>query len=178
MESTFRSIAIIFWVVLLFIIVRPTYQYTYSCNSSAACGCSSSSASLTRIVGGESAGTSTWGWAVSISINNTFLCGGSIISSSWVVTAAHCLAGGYLPSQVIVFAGSNQRFSGTSRVGSSITIHPSYNANTKENDIALIQLATSLTISGSISIICIPSVSSATLSAGEWPPIGLYVSYI
>jgi hypothetical protein len=175
MESTPGSIAIIFWVVLLLVITHPSYQYTYSCSSSAACGCSANSASLTKIVGGEGAGTNTWGWAVSIYINSSSLCGGSILSSSWVVTAAHCLSAGYLPSQVSVYAGSTTRFSGTLRTASSITVHPSYNPSTKANDIALIQLSSPLTISGSISVICMPTVSAATLSAGEWPAAGLYV---
>ncbi|CAF0944603.1 unnamed protein product [Rotaria sordida] len=161
--------------MLLFVIVQPSYQYTYSCNSSASCGCSSNSAAVTRIVGGESAGTSTWGWAVSISIRGTSLCGGAILSSSWIITAAHCVSG-ISASQVTVYAGSNTRYSGQSRVASSITVHPSYVNTTKVNDIALIRLSTPLTMSSStVKIICIPSVSSATLLASEWPSADLYV---
>ena len=169
---------IISCLVLLFAIARPSHQYIYSCNSNASCGCSSNTASVSRIVGGESAGTSSWGWAVSISIGGGSLCGGSILSSSWIITAAHCLSG-ISPSQVIVYAGSNTRFSGQSRVASSIIVHPSYNSNTKVNDIALIQLGVPLTMSSlAVKPICIPSVSSSTLSAGEWPSAGLYVSYM
>ncbi|CAF1407794.1 unnamed protein product [Rotaria sordida] len=161
--------------MLLFVIVQPSYQYNYSCNSSASCGCSSNSAAVTRIVGGESAGTSTWGWAVSISIRGTSLCGGAILSSSWIITAAHCVSG-ISASQVTVYAGSNTRYSGQSRVASSITVHPSYVNTTKVNDIALIRLSTPLTMSSStVKIICIPYVSSATLLAGEWASADLYV---
>ncbi|CAF3204398.1 unnamed protein product, partial [Rotaria sp. Silwood2] len=175
MKLTFTSITIIFFTVLLFVIIEPSYQYAYSCNSSEPCGCSSNAASVTRIVGGESAGTSTWGWAVSIFISGTSLCGGAILSSSWIITAAHCV-NGIAASQVTVYAGSNTRFSGQSRVASSITVHPSYVSSTKINDIALIQLSTPLTMSSSaVKIICIPYVSSTTLSAGEGPPAGLSV---
>ncbi|CAF2804034.1 unnamed protein product, partial [Rotaria sp. Silwood2] len=110
MKLTFTSITIIFFTVLLFVIIEPSYQYVYSCNSSEPCGCSSNAASVTRIVGGESAGTSTWGWAVSIFISGTSLCGGAILSSSWIITAAHCV-NGIAASQVTVYAGSNTRFS-------------------------------------------------------------------
>jgi secreted trypsin-like serine protease len=177
MQFTSMNIVIIFWIVLFLVIARPSHQYTYSCNSNALCGCSSNPASVTRIVGGESAGTSTWGWAVSISISGNSLCGGSILSSTWIITAAHCLSG--VPaSQVIVYAGSNTRFTGQSRTAYRTFVNPNYVSSTKANDMALIQLSTPLIMSSSVSSICIPSVSAVTLSAGEWPPAGLSVCNI
>ena len=173
----FGSITTILSIVLLFVIPQSSHQYTYPCNSSAACGCSSNPASVSRIVGGESANTNTWGWAVSISISSSNLCGGAVLSSSWIITAAHCVSGA-LPSQVVVFAGSTTRYSDQSRVASSVLVHPGYNRETFENDIALIQLTTPLTMTSSIKSICVPSVSSATLAAGEWPSAGLYVCSI
>jgi secreted trypsin-like serine protease len=165
---------IIFSIVLFMVITRQSHQYTYSCNSNAQCGCSANPASITRIVGGEAAGTSTWGWAVSISINGNSLCGGSVLSSTWIITAAHCLSG-VRASQVIVYAGSNAPFSGQSRTAYRTFVHPSYVSQTKVNDIALIQLGTPLTMTSSVSSICIPSVSASTIASGEWPPAGLNV---
>ncbi len=166
---------IMFSIVLFFVMIaRPSHQYTYSCNPKATCGCSSNPASLSRIVGGEAAGQSTWGWAVSISINGDSLCGGSILSSTWIITAAHCLSG-VSASNVIVYAGSNAPFSGQARTAYRTYVHPSYVSKTKVNDIALIQLGTPLTMTSSMSTICIPSVSTLTLSTGEWPPAGLNV---
>jgi secreted trypsin-like serine protease len=132
---------------------------------------------LTRIVGGETASAATWSWAVSLNIDNTYLCGGSIISSSWVITAAHCV-NGYKASKITVYAGSNIRWSGTqSRVASKVIVHPSYNTDTYVNDIALLQLATPLIMTDPyVSSICLPSVSSTILSSGEWPPAGTTVS--
>lgn len=163
------------YALLLLVLVQQTHQYLYSCDPTVSCGCSPNSASVSRIVGGETAATSTWSWAASISINNQALCGGSVISSSWVVTAAHCVSG-VAASKVIVYAGSNARFSGQSRVASSITVHPSYVSSSHINDIALIRLSSPLTISNSsVKPVCIPSVDSVTLAAGEWPAAGLYV---
>lgn len=177
MQLVHNNFSIIFCAVLQLVFVKLSYQYMYSCNSSALCRCSANSATVSRIVGGEAAGTSTWCWAVSISINGSSLCGGSIISSSWIITAAHCVDS-TIASQVIVYAGSSTLYSGQSLVASAITVHPSYNSATMENDIALIQLATSINMSSSsVNIICIPSVSTATLNAGEWPSASLYVSY-
>ena len=167
-------------MMLLLAFLQPSYQYTYPCNASATCGCSSNPASVSRIVGGESAASSTWGSAVSIAITisgGTSLCGGAILSSSWIITAAHCMASVTSASQVTIYAGSNTRYSGQSRVASSITVHPSYLSSTYENDIALIQLSSSLTMTAGVNSICIPSVSSMTLAAGQWPAANLYVCF-
>jgi len=166
-----------FPILLLLIVIRPSYQMVYSCDPTAACGCSANPVSITRIVGGENAGAATWGWAVSITIGGNSLCGGSIISSSWVITAAHCVFGN-TPSQITIYAGSNFPQSGSQiKVASQIIVHPNYIPATYENDIALLRLASPLIMSDpNISPICIPSVNAATLSSGEWPPPGTTVN--
>ncbi|CAM2712139.1 unnamed protein product [Rotaria socialis] len=104
------TIISILWALFLLVIIQPSHEYLYTCDLNAACGCSSNSASVSRIIGGETAGTSTWCWAVSISIGGSSLCGGSILSSSWILIAAHCMSG-VSASQVTIYAGSNTRFS-------------------------------------------------------------------
>lgn len=46
-----------------------------------------------RIVGGNLSVEGQFPWQVSLHFKNEHLCGGSIISSYWVVTAAHCMYG-------------------------------------------------------------------------------------
>lgn len=174
MSLTFHSVTIVFYTLFISIIPQLSHQYTYSCDPKASCGCSSNPADINRIVGGESARTSTWGWAVSISIKNSALCGGAILSSSWIITAAHCLPG-ISASEIIVYAGSNIRFAGQSRTASRIIAHPGYISSTNVNDIALIQLSSPLSMTSAMKTICMPSVNSSILSTGEWPPAGLYV---
>lgn len=45
-----------------------------------------------RVVGGEDADPSEWCWQVAL-INslNQYLCGGALIGTQWVLTAAHCV---------------------------------------------------------------------------------------
>lgn len=170
----FSSLTILYQLILVLLTVQISLQYLYSCNPSDTCGCSYNAASVTRIVGGETAVSTSWSWAVSISINGNSLCGGAILSSLWVITAAHCVSG-VSASQVRVYAGTNTKYGGTYRTASSIIVHSSYVSSSKVNDIALIRLSSGFTMSNTIKSICIPSVSSAVLASGEWPAANLYV---
>ena len=162
--------------------VGLSHETVYSCNASASCGCSMNPAVVSRIIGGEAANSSTWGWTVSLFINGTNytkLCGGSIISDSWVITAAHCVSG-YISSQVIACAGSTLLWTGTQiRVVRNIIMHPNYNSPPFANDIALLQLQFPFNMSDpNLSLVCLPSVNETTLSMGEWPSAGTTVNVL
>ncbi|CAF3350284.1 unnamed protein product [Rotaria socialis] len=162
-------------LIFLLTFVKLNSATTYSCNSNSSCGCSTSAATLSRIVGGETAASQTWGWAVSLRLGNA-LCGGSIIAASWIVTAAHCVSG-VTASQVTVYAGSNLLLTASqTRSVSTIIADSSYSSSTYVNDIALLQLSFPLDMTDPrISAICIPLVSASTLSVGEWPSAGTTV---
>lgn len=166
----------VIFVFLHFIDIHA--QTNYTCDRNSACGCSKNFTVVSRIVGGEAAGNNTWGWMVSLQIGSS-LCGGSILDSAWVVTAAHCLVG-VNPSSVRVYAGSTFRFSGTqTSYAAEIFIHPLYHRATFENDIALIRLRSPFVIDGAnISTICLPQVSINLTMTNEWPPVNSSVDLL
>ena len=68
-----------------------------------------------------------------------YICGGCLISSEWVLTAAHCIDG---ISQVDVGLGCNDRdVCERQEWGVTGIMHESYNGANFQNDIAVIRLA-------------------------------------
>uniref|UniRef100_A0A3B5KUF6 Peptidase S1 domain-containing protein n=1 Tax=Xiphophorus couchianus TaxID=32473 RepID=A0A3B5KUF6_9TELE len=43
-----------------------------------------------RIVGGVDASNGAWPWQIDIQKDNAHICGGSLITQDWVLSAAHC----------------------------------------------------------------------------------------
>ncbi|XP_034034844.1 transmembrane protease serine 2 [Thalassophryne amazonica] len=132
------------------------------------CG-QSPAAPSTRIVGGTDAAPGAWPWQVSLQINNQHLCGGSIITLYWIVSAAHCFKKYNNPEIWRVQAGKlrlseMEHFSGN-RVD-KIIIHENFDRNTLNNDIALLKLAKALTFTEKIKPVCLPNVG-VDLSAGK-----------
>lgn len=103
-----------------------------------------------KIVGGFDAQNESWPWQVQLTRYGMFHCGGSILSSRWVVTAAHCLSG--LPTASIqVRAGSILNGSGGQQTDvQRIIIHALYDDVPYNNDIALLELDSELTFSTSM----------------------------
>lgn len=102
-----------------------------------------------RIVGGQEATPGEWPWQVALVQKGEDpyfgqFCGGSLISASWVMTAAHCVEG-TVAAELDVIAGIHDlRVPNPDyrRVAvSTIQIHPDWNPTTYNNDIALLKLS-------------------------------------
>ena len=142
----------------------------FPCNSTISCGCSRFDVNIdARIVGGEIAGSHTWGWAVSLrDSHGDHICGGSILSLNYVLTAAHCIENMVLTPvflSIVVGADLLTGFEGQRIPLSNIIIHPDYNGRTKENDIAVLQLNRSIDFNDmNVARICLPRVSTSEQS--------------
>ncbi|GAB0093284.1 hypothetical protein DMENIID0001_083660 [Sergentomyia squamirostris] len=93
-----------------------------------------------KIVGGYATDIETVPYIAALMYRNRFLCGSSIISENWLLTAAHCTSGGR-EKYFTVRVGSTKHGSGGEVFEvKEIINHPEYNRATVNNDFALIRL--------------------------------------
>jgi secreted trypsin-like serine protease len=129
------------------------------------------------IVGGTLAATGQSPWEVAM-IDRTvgdnywgYICGGTLISPEWVVTAAHCvypLFGGsspYPPSQVDILLGTNRLSSGSATKIHTQQILPNPGWDDVDNDIALIHLSQPAQLGSLIQTIPMVTPADSTLVA-------------
>ncbi|XP_034959707.2 transmembrane protease serine 12-like isoform X2 [Zootoca vivipara] len=122
-----------------------------------------------RIIGGHDAQLGAWPWQVSLqaqpAAGESFyhICGGSLINSNLVLTAAHCVKVTMSPEAWRAVIGLHHLYKPHSRTVikkvSTITIHSDFEWGTFENDVALFQLAKSVKYNDYIQPICLPDTS-------------------
>ncbi|PVU95906.1 hypothetical protein BB559_002569 [Furculomyces boomerangus] len=95
----------------------------------------------TRIIGGSAAQPNMYPYATFIQdMKLGKVCGGSLITSQWIVTAAHCVQTSNI-KDLRVIIGTNNIGGKTGLPTSNGYIHAKYNPVTYDNDIAIIMLS-------------------------------------
>ena len=123
-----------------------------------------------RITNGYTAYAGQLPYQAFLSIKNkkgSVMCGGSLIGSQWILTAAHCTINAV---SVTVYLGSIQRYYGSAYTVSrqNIIIHHNYNGYDQLNDISLIKIPAVSLNSPYIQPIKLPAITNYYSSyAGE-----------
>merc|ERR1719454_2723263 len=119
-----------------------------------------------RIVGGQETEEHEYPWQVGLVSRNgrTPWCGGTLISSTHVLTAAHCTQTSASSIRVIL-GEHNIADSDFNRVDvAEIINHPNYNPQTTDNDYAILRLANPVTFTNEVSPACLPADLSNTFA--------------
>uniref|UniRef100_A0A8D2QUB2 pancreatic elastase n=1 Tax=Zosterops lateralis melanops TaxID=1220523 RepID=A0A8D2QUB2_ZOSLA len=116
-----------------------------------------------RVIGGHEAQPNSWKWQVSLQISYpndpgyyTHICGGTLISSKWVMTAAHCLTSYRvaLGEHNLLEVDGTEYYLGVD----AIFIHEGWNPNDIANgfDIALLRLDSPANANGFVELGVLP----------------------
>ncbi|CAG5130925.1 unnamed protein product, partial [Candidula unifasciata] len=142
-----------------------------------------------RIIGGTEADTCEFPWMVLIYDQlKSSICGGSIIDSTHIATAAHCLFSRNertnivrksRANELLVFSGSSTMpLSGTDvdglvrRVVTEVITHQSYNHTSLENDMAILKLSQPIVYDQCHKPICMVDGSKAPDQASKCRTMG------
>jgi hypothetical protein len=159
-----RLLELILFMVCVLLNQCSVQATVFACNTTAPCGCSQNETAINaRIIGGEPSASHSWGWAVSLRLSSSrHFCGGSIISPHYVLTAAHCVDDPQISKlQITAAVGTDTLYDsyGQRIVVSKIYIHPGWNKNTIENDIAILELDKAISFNDeNVAKLCLPSL--------------------
>ncbi|XP_014204227.1 trypsin-1-like [Copidosoma floridanum] len=117
-----------------------------------------------RIVGGQDAVPREFPWMVSITRKGGHICGGTILSSKFVLTAAHCFCArdDMMPAAQIRVTVGEHDLHGPELPGAAtetvrnMIIHPDFECGKYSNDIALLELRDDVAWSDSVKPACLP----------------------
>ncbi|GBP41779.1 Chymotrypsin BI [Eumeta japonica] len=116
-----------------------------------------------RITGGSASSLGQFPWQAGlvidlIGISGNGVCGGSVLSATRIITAAHCWFDGRNQAwRMTTVTGSTTLFFGGTRIQSTnVVMHGSWNPSQIRNDVAMIILPSFLTFSNNVRAIALP----------------------
>ncbi|XP_030904402.2 transmembrane protease serine 11E-like [Melopsittacus undulatus] len=115
-----------------------------------------------RITGGQRARQGEWPWQASIQYDGSHRCGASVISNTWLVTAAHCFKGGRRnPRRWTASFGILLRPPTQKKLVRRIIVHERYNnvGLNHEYDVAVVELASAIEFTSDVHSVCLPEAS-------------------
>ncbi|XP_077653386.1 ovochymase-2-like [Urocitellus parryii] len=116
---------------------------------------------FSRIVGGSQVKKGSYPWQVSLKQRQKHICGGTIISPQWVITAAHCVANRNFASTLNVTAGEHDLSQEEPREQTltieTIIVHPRFTIKKPmDYDIAILRMAGTFQFGQLVGPVCLP----------------------
>lgn len=126
-----------------------------------------------RIVGGTPARKNSWPFQVALLNNGRQFCGASLLDSTHILTAAHCVA--HMSSYDVAKLEAALGMHSLKPIDPEakrikikrVTRHKGFNSRTLYNDIAILTLASPVTFGPTMSPVCLPSAGSTTTYEGK-----------
>ncbi|XP_034933918.1 venom protease-like [Chelonus insularis] len=153
-------------VCVLFLIIglTPTLVIGYKNFADVPCGKTLINSRKPKVVGGQDALPHEFPWLVSITRKGGHYCGGSIINSRFILTAAHCLCSGSnsIPARQfrVTLGEYNLREAEVPAAVTEnvrrVTVHPDHICGQYVNDIAILELESPITWSDTVQPACLP----------------------
>ncbi|XP_074969802.1 chymotrypsin-like elastase family member 2A isoform X2 [Phalacrocorax aristotelis] len=135
------------------------------------CGVPAYPPAVSRVVGGENARPYSWPWQASLQYHSKdkwhHTCGGTLIATNWVMTAAHCISSS---RKYRVFLGkynlAAEEEGSIALPPEKIIVNENWDPQNVANgyDIALIKLTKHVTLSDQIQLACLPPAQSVLSS--------------
>ncbi|KAH3869718.1 transmembrane protease serine 9-like [Dreissena polymorpha] len=130
----------------------------------------------TRIIGGQEARPGSWPWMALLARHGQPVCGGSIITTRLILTAAHCFAKDVQEGNSLrdwrVYVGKHHVATKDSTEQSSnirrLVLHPGFDNVTLLGDIAILELEDPVNFTSYVSPVCLPR------GTGQVVPLGTY----
>jgi len=128
-------------------------------------GCGQPEIKNIRVIAGKTAVRGSWPWQILMMMGGRPMCGGTLISPQWVVTAAHCVYRREDSGQFSIRVGEQDRdiFEGSEvdiRV-EKVFRHEDYDPRHLNNDIAMFKLEKPVTFNKYVSPACLPKAPAA-----------------
>ncbi|KAK2492271.1 hypothetical protein MC885_019351 [Smutsia gigantea] len=127
------------------------------------CGLGRETPPMERIADGYPAKKADWPWQASLQMDGIHICGASLISEEWLLTAAHCFDTYKNPRLWMASFGRTLHPPLMRRKVQTIIIHENYAAHKHDDDIAVVKLSTPVTFSDEVGRVCLPDASFEVL---------------
>ncbi|MFH4976762.1 hypothetical protein AB6A40_003471 [Gnathostoma spinigerum] len=150
------------FIVILFSSCSGVYSYE--------CGLKAAPSTVLRVIGGSASQYSEWPWQALLYTFDAsgvgMMCGATILSANWLMTAAHCVRNKYENTFVTVNANYVGDLRNTYFVKKQI-VHSGWDLQTVSNDIALLEIDGNIDFLGPAKPICITKNDSDLIKTGS-----------